>query len=408
MKCKMFVLKNAEELNQLFMRNKDMSMLLDEKDRNILHEFINELQITKDNCLSLLKTFLTLQEHNYSIEIIWLLHTKQIINFAEFIKCYQWDLDHIVKTLLIISESNDKLNQTILTDLLTSLLILLSGEPNHQFDQHIRIIQTFLKQSSLMILRKPETWVYLKNLQFSPFLIKSTIHKVFKVVLKNMLMADIDFHLDVAYEQYRLYKTPDPVHNMLLMILDELDVDVLYSLINNVVTLDAQKANWKMILSLITTFVKKKSYHSHILKLKLEELFNQTLCSSSTNKDFLKCKATLLIFRHCCLEIGLWSEYSRWYSSYKPNVDTAKVFYSLLTELLPNDLPAALAAHTNVQPKLTESCCNIQTEYVNKAQAQLTKINNGQDFMGLFKDYDDCQDMYIDGCNFPSNDFFQL
>lgn len=35
-----------------------------------------------------------------------------------------------------------------------------------------------------------------------------------------MLMADIDFHLDVAYEQYRLYKTPDPVHNMLIMVPD--------------------------------------------------------------------------------------------------------------------------------------------------------------------------------------------
>lgn len=33
----------------------------------------------------------------------------------------------------------------------------------------------------------------------------------------------------------------------------------------------------------------------------------------------------------------------------------------------------------------------MQTEYVKKAQVQLTKINNGQDFMGLFKDYDDCQ-----------------
>lgn len=33
----------------------------------------------------------------------------------------------------------------------------------------------------------------------------------------------------------------------------------------------------------------------------------------------------------------------------------------------------------------------MQTEYVKKAQAQLSKINNGQDFMGLFKDYDDCQ-----------------
>lgn len=59
------------------------------------------------------------------------------------------------------------------------------------------------------------------------------------------------------------------------------------------------------------------------------------------------CKATLLIFRHCCLEIGLWSEYSRWYSSYKLNLDIAKVFYSLLTKLLPDDLPAALASHIN-------------------------------------------------------------
>lgn len=83
------------------------------------------------------------------------------------------------------------------------------------------------------------------------------------------------------------------------------------------------------------------------LAVKLEELLNQTLSSSTTDKDFLMCKATLLIFRHCCLEIGLWSEYSSWYSSYKPNVDTAKVFYSVLTELLLDDLPAALASHLN-------------------------------------------------------------
>lgn len=84
-----------------------------------------------------------------------------------------------------------------------------------------------------------------------------------------------------------------------------------------------------------------------MLTVKLEELFNQTLSTSTTAGDFLICKATLLIFRHCCLEIGLWSEYSRWYSSYKPNVNTANVFYSLLTELLINDLPAALASHLN-------------------------------------------------------------
>jgi len=81
--------------------------------------------------------------------------------------------------------------------------------------------------------------------------------------------------------------------------------------------------------------------------VKLEEFFNQTLSQSTTEKSFLTQKAALLIFRQCCLEIGLWSEYGRWYSSYKPNVDNAKVFYSLLTELLPIDLPAALAAHIN-------------------------------------------------------------
>lgn len=70
------------------------------------------------------------------------------------------------------------------------------------------------------------------------------------------------------------------------------------------------------------------------------------------------CKATLLAFRHCCLEIGLWSEYSRWYGSYKPNVDTAKVFYSLLTELLPYDLPAAIAAHIKTV-NIISSCCSM-------------------------------------------------
>lgn len=63
-----------------------------------------------------------------------------------FFYSYKWDVDRIVKALLFISESNDEKCQTILTDLLASLLILLSGEPNHQFDRHIRIIQYFLTQ----------------------------------------------------------------------------------------------------------------------------------------------------------------------------------------------------------------------------------------------------------------------
>jgi len=43
------------------------------------------------------------------------------------------------------------------------------------------------------------------------------------------------------------------------------------------------------------------------------------------------------------------------------------------------------------QPKLTESCGYIQSDYVKKAQSQLIKINHGEDYMGLFKNYDDCQ-----------------
>lgn len=59
---------------------------------------------------------------------------------------YKWDLDEIVKSLLVISETNNELCQTITTDLLASLLIMLSGEPNRKFDKHIRIIQHFLTQ----------------------------------------------------------------------------------------------------------------------------------------------------------------------------------------------------------------------------------------------------------------------
>jgi len=83
------------------------------------------------------------------------------------------------------------------------------------------------------------------------------------------------------------------------------------------------------------------------LSAKLEDQFTQALDRTTTATDFLMCKASLLIFRHCCLEIGLWAEYSRWYTSYKLNVNNTKVFYFLLIELLPVDLPAALAAHLN-------------------------------------------------------------
>lgn len=63
-----------------------------------------------------------------------------------FCYSYKLDVDHIVKALLFMSESNDELCQKILTELLASLFLLLSGEPNHKFDQHIKIIQRFLVQ----------------------------------------------------------------------------------------------------------------------------------------------------------------------------------------------------------------------------------------------------------------------
>lgn len=55
----MFVLKNAEELNKLFLRNKEMDILLNVEDRNLFHYLINE--ISEDGCSHLLQTFLTLQ-----------------------------------------------------------------------------------------------------------------------------------------------------------------------------------------------------------------------------------------------------------------------------------------------------------------------------------------------------------
>lgn len=57
----MFLYKNAEELNKLLIRNKDMSMLLNEQDRSTLDNLINEL--SKDINSNLLKTILELQVH---------------------------------------------------------------------------------------------------------------------------------------------------------------------------------------------------------------------------------------------------------------------------------------------------------------------------------------------------------
>jgi len=57
----MFLYKNAEELNELLIRNKDMSILLNEQDRSSLDNLINEL--SKDINFNLLKTILGLQVH---------------------------------------------------------------------------------------------------------------------------------------------------------------------------------------------------------------------------------------------------------------------------------------------------------------------------------------------------------
>jgi len=102
----MFIFNNAEELNELFIRNKDINILLNNEDRYTLNNLIKEL--SENNCSNLLQIFLKLQviififkhifltflktyfilflqENNYSIEIIWHMHTKQIIDFSEFL-----------------------------------------------------------------------------------------------------------------------------------------------------------------------------------------------------------------------------------------------------------------------------------------------------------------------------------
>jgi len=56
----MILFKKVEELNELLIRNKDMSMLLNEKDRRTLDSLINEIS-EKDIDSNLLKTILGLQ-----------------------------------------------------------------------------------------------------------------------------------------------------------------------------------------------------------------------------------------------------------------------------------------------------------------------------------------------------------
>lgn len=55
----MFFLNNAEELNKLFLRNKDINMLLNYEDRNTLIDFIKN--VSKENYSNLLQAFLGLQ-----------------------------------------------------------------------------------------------------------------------------------------------------------------------------------------------------------------------------------------------------------------------------------------------------------------------------------------------------------
>ncbi|XP_050545742.1 Fanconi anemia group A protein homolog isoform X2 [Daktulosphaira vitifoliae] len=342
----MFLLPNLEKLNNLFLRNKELHVLLNKEDRQIICKFLEltDIPFFFEN----LRSFLLLQEKNYSIEIIWRIHSKQIIDFSEFITSYRLDIDHIIKTLLSLLESNDELSQIILTDLIASLLLLLSGEPNHIFHKHLQVVQHFITQSSVLIIKNPDIWVYLNRLKCCPYLIKPTAKKMFKLMLKNMLATDINYHLDVAFEEYRQYKTPEATFKMLEMFLDNLDEDTYFSLIQNTIHQFCSKANWKIILSMVTVFVKIKPEKCHFLKVYLEQLFNKTLSNWLSKEDFAVCKAALLVFRHCCLNIGLWSEYSRWYTSYKVDVKTAKVFYALLIYLVPYELPAALAAHTNM------------------------------------------------------------
>jgi len=64
----MFLYKNAEELNELLIRNKDMTMLLNERDRSTLDNLINEL--SKDINSNLLKTILGLQVHTTHFSVL--------------------------------------------------------------------------------------------------------------------------------------------------------------------------------------------------------------------------------------------------------------------------------------------------------------------------------------------------
>jgi len=103
---------------------------------------------------------------------------------------YKWDLDHIVKTLLCMSESEEKQCQEMLTDLLGSLFILLSGEPNHIFDQHIQIIQQFLAQVLILSIIYINTRQYLDNLLFFFWVgVKSLLLYYINIIILTIVIA---------------------------------------------------------------------------------------------------------------------------------------------------------------------------------------------------------------------------
>jgi len=80
----MFIFNNAEELNELFIRNKDMNILLNNEDRYTLNNLIKEL--SENNCSNLLQIFLKLQVIIFIFKHIFLTFLEKPILYYFFRK----------------------------------------------------------------------------------------------------------------------------------------------------------------------------------------------------------------------------------------------------------------------------------------------------------------------------------
>lgn len=87
--------------------------------------------------------------------------------------------------------------------------------------------------------------------------------------------------------------------------MEEIYEDDIYALFHNIVMQHSEKANWKLILSLISTFVKTKSHLCHMLKcIFFFYIFYSTMLTSLFINILLTCSEIRRHFQSNIVHIG--------------------------------------------------------------------------------------------------------